>query len=351
VNGGPYTPLELVHQGGFDYLAEIPGQPYVSAVEYYVRAEDSLGFVSLDPPGAPAVAHIFYVAPLEVLLDDPFEEPNGWTAGVPGDDATTGIWVREEPVGSWSGPDPVQPEYDHTPDPGEICFVTGNALPGQSSGTNDVDNGKTTLLSPVFDMEGFTVATLTYWVWYSNDTGSSPDDTWLVQVTSDGLGWTDLENTTQSTNAWVERSFELEDYVEFTSQVQIRFVASDYGYGSIVEAAVDDFVLSGMATTTGAVPEIAPIMSTALDPCRPNPWNPFTTIDFRLGVGGEARLRIFDVSGRLVTTLVDAELPAGAHQVRWDGRNQAGQAVVSGIYFMRLDAPGFMQVRQMAVVR
>ena len=67
-------------------------------------------------------------AGLEVLLDDPFEEPNGWTAGVPGDDATTGIWVRADPVGTAA-----QPEDDHTPTPG-----TGLEPPVIPCGTGDV---------------------------------------------------------------------------------------------------------------------------------------------------------------------------------------------------------------------
>ncbi|MGD8394036.1 MAG: C25 family cysteine peptidase [Candidatus Eiseniibacteriota bacterium] len=353
VNGGAFAELELEPQGGDAYLAEIPGQPYQSAVEFYVEARDGLGLETLDPPDAPDSLFAFWVVPIQIVLDDPFETAQGWTAGVPGDNATTGIWVREEPVGTWNGSEPVQPEYDHTPEPGEICFVTGNALPGQAAGTNDVDSGKTTLMSPLFDLTGLTTVLVDYWVWYSNDTGSGPgEDVWEVEVTADGSTWVDLENTHDSTHGWVERQFTLEDSIELTDRVQLRFIASDYGLGSIVEAAVDDFRLWGMVVTVdagGAVPGTAAI--TRLEPCSPNPFNPRTWVRFQTARRGEVELGVYDVGGRLVRVLVQGSRPAGAHRVSWDGRNGAGQPVASGVYYLRLLAPGATRTGTMTLVR
>jgi hypothetical protein len=231
--------------------------------------------------------------------------------------------------------------------------VTGNALPGQSAGTNDVDDGQTTLVSPVFDMEGYDIATVSYWVWYTNAYGGAPGtDIWRVMVTNNGVTWVDLENTTVSTNAWVERSFDLDSHIALTDQVRFRFVAADTGSPSLVEAAIDDFNLTAMSSTTGIGPGTgSPVLVSGLDPCRPNPFNPATTITFRVATSGQAMLRIYDVSGRRVATLVDGSVTAGEHSLRWDGRNDAGRTVASGIYFMRLDAPGFMQVRQMTLIR
>ncbi|MBN2172335.1 MAG: T9SS type A sorting domain-containing protein [Candidatus Krumholzibacteriota bacterium] len=83
----------------------------------------------------------------------------------------------------------------------------------------------------------------------------------------------------------------------------------------------------------------------------PNPFNPATIIDFELPRAGAARLRIFDVAGRLVRTLASGELPAGRHRVRWDGRDGAGKYVASGIYFFRLEAGGHDVTRRMVLVR
>jgi len=232
-----------------------------------------------------------------------------------------------------------------------VCFVTGNGNPGEEAGVNDVDGGKTTLFSPVFDLDGYSSATVRYWLWYTNDRGNSPgEDAWAVDVTADGSTWVSLENTITSTNAWVERTLVLDSAVPLTSAVQLRFVASDYGAGSLVEAAVDDFLLTGIRIPLAmASPEV--LRQNGLDPCRPNPFNPRTAIRYRVAESGPASLRIYGVSGRVVRTLVDGPVEAGEHSLVWDGRNDGGEAVASGIYYLRLETGDFMQVRTMTLVR
>lgn len=90
---------------------------------------------------------------------------------------------------------------------------------------------------------------------------------------------------------------------------------------------------------------------TALHPNVPNPFNPTTRISFDLAVAGRTRLQIFNVAGALVRSLVDADLPAGARQILWDGRNGAGIPVSSGVYFMRLDAPDQTFTRKSVLLR
>ncbi len=352
VDGGDFSEVELESLGGDSYRGSIPGQGFGSTVHYYIYARDELGFESFDPPGAPDEFFSFDVVQTTVLLDDDFETDQGWTVGAAGDDATTGIWVRAEPVGTQTGGNQVQPEYDHTPDPGQICYVTGNDTPGDPAGDNDVDGGKTTLLSPVFDLSGYNSATLVYWVWYTTSFGGDPgNDYWDVDVTGDGSSWVHLEHTTQSTNAWVERTFELDEVIEFTDQVRFRFVASDEGSGSLVEAAVDDFTLTARYEIIDVESQGAVLLASGLDVCHPNPFNPMTTITYRVANTGPVTLRLYDLGGRLVRTLVDDVVAFGPHEVRWDGRDDLGQVVASGVYFMRLETPGFMQVRQMTLLR
>jgi hypothetical protein len=71
---------------------------------------------------------------------------------------------------------------------------------------------------------------------------------------------------------------------------------------------------------------------------RPNPFNPSTTISFTLPVPGRASLAVYDITGRKVRELLDGPLPAGAHAVAWDGKDDAGQPVSSGVYLSRLSA-------------
>jgi len=75
---------------------------------------------------------------------------------------------------------------------------------------------------------------------------------------------------------------------------------------------------------------------TALGQNRPNPFNPTTTIEYVLATGGQVSLRVYDVKGRLVRTLVDGQKGVGAHAEVWNGRNNRGEPVASGVYFYRL---------------
>lgn len=91
--------------------------------------------------------------------------------------------------------------------------------------------------------------------------------------------------------------------------------------------------------------------SARLYPAVPNPFNPSTTIRFAVPSAGTARLDIHDAAGRLVRTLVDADLPPGEHAAVWDGKSAAGRAVQSGIYFARLRAGGGSSSSILVLVR
>ncbi len=88
-----------------------------------------------------------------------------------------------------------------------------------------------------------------------------------------------------------------------------------------------------------------------LMPNYPNPFNPRTTIDFRLPVNGTVELAIYGLDGRHVRTLVKRWLPAGRHTVQWDGRDDRGLPVSSGIYFYRLKSGKYSQTRRMVLIR
>jgi hypothetical protein len=112
--------------------------------------------------------------------------------------------------------------------------------------------------------------------------------------------------------------------------------------------------LHGSAVATGISDGPPPPASGAtLAQNYPNPFNPTTTIDFALPSGQPARvaLVVYDVTGARVRTLVDRTLPGGRHSIRWDGRNEAGSPVGSGVYFYRLSAAGATQTRKMVLLK
>ncbi len=83
----------------------------------------------------------------------------------------------------------------------------------------------------------------------------------------------------------------------------------------------------------------------------PNPFNPHTTIAYSLASDAEVRLEIFDVRGARVKSLINGHETTGVHRVRWDGTNDRGSRVSSGIYFYRLIAGSFKSTRKMVLLR
>jgi len=94
-------------------------------------------------------------------------------------------------------------------------------------------------------------------------------------------------------------------------------------------------VAAGIDAPAAVVP-----LEFALRSARPNPFNPSTMIGFALPEAGRVDLAIYDVRGRLVRTLVAAELPAGEHTAFWDGRDARGAGTSSGVYIVRLTSAG-----------
>jgi len=83
----------------------------------------------------------------------------------------------------------------------------------------------------------------------------------------------------------------------------------------------------------------------------PNPFNPKTTLRFELPTAGRTRVDILAPSGRCVRTLVDADLMAGVQQVSWDGRDDAGKRLSSGIYLVHVDALGFSASQKLVLLK
>lgn len=83
----------------------------------------------------------------------------------------------------------------------------------------------------------------------------------------------------------------------------------------------------------------------------PNPFNPSTNIALDLPSPSHVRLEVLNILGQKVATLKDAYTEAGSHVVTWDGKSDNGQPVSSGVYFYRMKADGFEQVRKMMMLK
>jgi hypothetical protein len=98
-----------------------------------------------------------------------------------------------------------------------------------------------------------------------------------------------------------------------------------------------------------AVPELAGRIR--LLPNSPNPFSGSTRIRFQAAVATQAELGVYDASGRLVRALFQGRIPAGEASLTWDGRDNSGQPVSSGIYFYRFKAGDQVQERRMVIIR
>ena len=95
---------------------------------------------------------------------------------------------------------------------------------------------------------------------------------------------------------------------------------------------------------------------TALLPNYPNPFNPETWIPFQLAESSRVTVTIYNAAGQTVRTLELGQLPAGTYHSRskaayWDGRNALGERVASGLYFYRIEAGSFSQLRRMMILK
>ncbi len=247
-SGFVITPIQPTTPGGTTFDVSLPsGLECASRIEFFFSGKSQDGQTWRAPETAPVANFISIVADeiVDAFVDD-FETDLGWTVGDAMDTATTGIWTRVDPNGTAA-----QPENDNTPDPGTMCFVTGQGGVGGSLGAADVDNGTTTLISPTFDGTG-TNATISYYRWFSNNGGANPNqDVLLVDISNDnGDTWENLETvgpaSPESSGGWFFAQVMIDDVVAPTATMRVRFVAEDADPGSIVEAAIDDFAVSSL---------------------------------------------------------------------------------------------------------
>lgn len=251
--GSGFQEISLVSDSATAFTATFPmAADCPTNVEYFV----SFDLQSGSTVTAPAAGVFSALAADQVDLNDlyDFETSVGFSAGAPGDNATTGVWVRVNPNGTAA-----QPEDDNTAS-GTIAWVTGQGTAGGALGTDDIDGGTTSLVSNQIDLSATESATISYARWYSNNAGASPNaDVFEVFVSDDdGASYTLVETVGPSgdgtSGGWIETGFNVGDFVDLNSMIRVKFVASDLGDGSIVEAGIDDVRIFGASCATDSCP-------------------------------------------------------------------------------------------------
>ncbi len=243
VDSGVEVSSPLVDIGSGDFLATVPASSCGEVLRYRFTARSTDNLLWRSPASTEDDYHYALAAYSETpLVDYNMELDAGWTGGVAGDTANDGMWERGTPNGTAA-----QSEIDHTPGAGmTACWFTEQSTPGLDNGIRDVDGGTTTLLSPALNLSGTTDPHISYWRWFHNAGGANPDDdAFVVEVSNNGSNWVNVETVGPTgpdvRGGWRRHAFRVQDFVTLTSNVRVRFLATDSGPASVVEAAVDDF--------------------------------------------------------------------------------------------------------------
>ena len=130
-----------------------------------------------------------------------------------------------------------------------------------------------------------------------------------------------------------------------------RFVDAAPPAGSALLYTVAAVRPDGSEVRSAAVAVSVAAVRLVLAQNRPNPFNPATEVDFVLDRDAAVSLRVYDLAGRLVRTLVDEVRSAGPHTASWDGRSDAGRSAASGTYVYRLDAGSSVLMKRMTLLR
>jgi len=320
----PYTPALVTVE--FSANAASLSEGTYSATVYFTNLTDHLGDTTRE---------------VTLLIGDPSKRYE-WTLDADPGWTCEGLWAFGQPTGgggAYGNPDPTS---GHTGDNVYGYNLNGDYLNGTA---------EKHLTSGAIDCSGLGAVSLRFWRWLGVE--QPQYDHAYVRVSSDGTNWVTVwENAVEITDSgWTQMELDISAVAGGQEAVYLRWTMgmTDGGW-TYCGWNIDDIEIWGLDRVLAGVDD-EHLFAMRLDPARPNPFNPMTTIAFALPESGSARLAVYDVGGRLVTVLADGPHDAGEHKAVWNGRDAAGRQLGSGVYFVRLEAAGFVSTRKMVMVK
>jgi hypothetical protein len=284
-------------------LGDLPVVAYQGKT--YVQSRPDLAASSF-PPGTwvwaatvPALQKDAYIASVPTVADSSESGPNRTVFVMTAHTTTPSIWYVSEPDSGYSV-DNIAPAV---PEGFAVAYNTGSG------------NRLTWAPSPAEDFQYFRI-------YRSSDPNFVPSSSEFIHSLT-ATSWSDPDY-----DGW---------------SVYYKITALDYVGNE-----------SGPATPGTVTAVDGPVIPQAygLYPNAPNPFNPSTSIRYDVPAGGGAvTLRIYDVSGRLIRTLADGPQTAGQKTAVWNGKDDRGRGMASGVYFYRLQAPGYKKTLKMILVQ
>ncbi len=228
--GAGFLALPMSALGGDLYQATLPPAVCAATPEFYFSAQGGTSGLATHPESAPGALHAAFVATVTSVFTDDFETNLGWT--VTNVALTDGPWDRGVPVGGGERCEPVSAFGGS----GQ-CYLTDNVF-----GNSDVDGGPTRLTSPNLDLSAAGEYVISYARWMCSSILDT--DSLVVEISNNnGTNWTTVETITgnAAVAGWVQRSIAVDAFVAPTSQVRMRFSATDADVPSVAEAGLDAF--------------------------------------------------------------------------------------------------------------
>jgi hypothetical protein len=173
-----------------------------------------------------------------------------------------------------------------------------------------------------------------------------------VSVSVDGTGWQVIWEKSGRWDKWQKEFVSLNQFAG--QSIYLRFRLTDAS--THVELTDPGWTLDNIAIITGtstpSTDELSPLVPVcALYPNFPNPFNPETTISFSLAKDMPAKLRIYNLKGQLVRNLLSDTTPKGDHKIVWNGYDDKGLPVGSGVYLYRLEAGEYTRSMKMVLMK
>lgn len=234
-------------------------------------------------------------------------------------------------VGSWAQ----TTTQSHTPTKSFTDSPTGNYQ-------NNANTSMT--LTTSINIAAYPVVFLNFWHRYATEAGY---DFCNVEVSSNnGTTWQTVTTYNGTMTTWTQVSLDITQYAAGSSNLKIRFRLSADA-GTVADGwYVDDIKLTNYSTVTGVnqISEIAAKYS--LNQNYPNPFNPSTKIRYAIAKSGFVSLKVYDMTGKVVSELVNNNQTVGSYEVSFNAA-----ALSSGVYYYKLESEGFAETRKMLLIK
>ncbi|TFG98690.1 MAG: T9SS type A sorting domain-containing protein [Calditrichales bacterium] len=365
INANPFDSLKLTESSPNIYSVLIPGTIIPAKVTYYLSVSDQLGYTTHAPGAAMDSVYSFFTGPdttppsiehrlltdqladfwpvsVQCLADDNLGVDRVWVEYFINDPGTL-MTFDLDPVndGVYLG---TFPEVPPGPIAGDSVFYQIIAI--------DSSMNRNEIRFPGEAYHRFALYQIPH----------PPQNIHIVSnVGRVELAW-EKYPTDSLSGYFIYRGQDGKTFTLYDSTRQMAFIDTAVTMGSryfyFLTARINRWESLASDTIDVYVEEVVTISGMPLAPEKfrlgnnyPNPFNPFTHIEYDLPEPANVRLEIYSLLGQRVNTVVQTEQMPGYYRVQWDGTNLRGDAVPSGIYFCRLQAGDFQAVRKMVLVR